>query len=103
MALQTHIHLAFRRHAFRVCDVLRGRSMAALAVDPLWQALAKDGAAGIAIVHAGRICIVAEEAARVDDASELVMSRTVVAGTHSPSLFLRVPGDRQLRQLPRCG
>src|SRR5262245_13952522 len=83
--------------------MLRAGAMAPLAIDPLGQPFAKHRLAAIGIVHAGWIGIVAKEAARIDDATELVVFRTIVARTHSPALFLRVPGYRQLRQFARSG
>ena len=83
--------------------MLCARAMAPLAIDSFRQLFAKNRPAAICIVHAGRIGIVAEEAACIDDAAELVMFGTIVARTHSSSLFLGVPGYRQLRQFARSG
>src|SRR5690349_20432620 len=46
-----------------------------------------------------RIAVVAEDAALIDEPREIGRGRVVVAWTHPPAPFLRIPGDRKLCQL----
>src|ERR1700722_9983357 len=85
------------------------RPVTALAVDAFGHLLSEDRLVQIRIYQqrsgvALRIPVVAEHALRLDGAGEVLLVLPVVARTHCPmALVLRVPGQRQLDQLPICG
>ncbi len=119
VALEANIHLLLacealrvdyaRANRFRFCfaarselDMASSGSVAALAVDAFGERAPKARQRSVTI-RSGRVGVVTEQAAMVNFPSEVVMARLVVAGTHSPALFLRIPGDGKLGERARRG
>ena len=93
----------------RRLDMRSARPVTALAVDAFGQLLREDRPVKIRIYPqracvALRIAVVAEHALRLDGAEEVLLVLSVVARTHCPvALAFRVPGHRELDQLPIRG